>query len=173
MDPLTIRIKKKSDGTAALTCTRSDGTVTWQRQEGAQGAFFPPHDLTHYAVETVLAHRRGFYGLVAEGWDFEDFGTPWPRGPMPADSDPSELIVGFLDGERSCGCRWSAAEFKEKTEMFFAANGIEAAAPPVTDAQLDAIRDRMRELFALWDGVVPGEALVLTFRPGSQKMEVE
>src|SRR5215207_7563384 len=66
---LTIRIKKNADGTAALTCTRADGSVTWQRQQGTQGMFFPRHDLTHFAVETVLGHRRGFYGLVADGWD--------------------------------------------------------------------------------------------------------
>lgn len=67
MPDLMIQIKKKTDGSAALSCRRADGSVTWQRQEGRQGCFFPLHDLTHYAVETVLGHPRGFYGLVAEG----------------------------------------------------------------------------------------------------------
>src|SRR5438309_3304320 len=79
MNDLLIRIKKKSDGSAALSCLRADGSVTWQRQTGQQGRFFPLHDLTHYAVETVLGYARGFYGLVAEGWDLTDFGNPWPR----------------------------------------------------------------------------------------------
>jgi hypothetical protein len=69
MPELIIRLKKQSDGSAALACIRADGSSTWQRQTGAQGRFFPRHDLTRYAVETVLGHRRGFYGLVAEGWD--------------------------------------------------------------------------------------------------------
>ena len=51
MASLTIRIKKNTDGSAALSCTRADGSVTWQRQVGAQGRFFPLHDLTHSAVE--------------------------------------------------------------------------------------------------------------------------
>jgi len=38
---LVIRIKKKTDGSAALSCRRADGSVTWQRQEGQQGRFFP------------------------------------------------------------------------------------------------------------------------------------
>ena len=63
-----------------MSCTRADGTVTRQRQDPAKAQFFVRHDLTHYALETVLGHRRGFYGLVAEGWDFTDFGSPWPRG---------------------------------------------------------------------------------------------
>src|SRR5262245_47035677 len=125
MPSLTIRIKKTSDGEAALTCTRADGTVTWQRQHGGQARFFPRHDLTHYAVETVLRHRRGFYGLVAEGWDLTDFGTPWPRGPIPADADPSELIVGFLDAERASGAEWSAADLTEKAAQYFASHGVD------------------------------------------------
>src|SRR5688500_13526093 len=150
MPCLTIRIKKGRDGTAALSCTRADGTVTWQRQQGGQALFFPRHDLTHYAVETVLGHRRGLYGLVAEGWDFSDFVTPWPRGPIPADADPSELIVGFLDAERASGAEWTAADLTEQAAQFYAANGFAGAAPVLTDDQLTRIRARMRELFARW-----------------------
>src|SRR5213078_334111 len=127
---MLIRIKKKTDGSAALSCTRDDGSVTWQRQEGIQGRFFPRHDLTHYAVEMVLGHRRGFYGLVAEGWDLEDFGGPWPRGPVPADADPSELIVGFLDAERASGREWSAAEMNEQAAQYYATHAPDAV-PPV------------------------------------------
>src|SRR5437867_7459222 len=159
MADLTIRIKKNPDGTAALTCTRANGTVTWQRQKGAQARFFPRHDLTHYAVETVLGHRRGFYGLVAEGWDFSDFGTPWPRGPLPADADPSELIVGFLDAERASGREWTAAELTEQAAQFYAAHAPAGVPPVLTDNQLERIRARMRELFARWEAVAPGETL--------------
>lgn len=38
---LVIHIEKKTDGSAALSCRRADGSVTWQRQEGQQGRFFP------------------------------------------------------------------------------------------------------------------------------------
>jgi len=55
---LTIRIKKGADDRTALTCTRADGTTTWQRLEAGQARFFPHHDLTHYAVETVLDRRN-------------------------------------------------------------------------------------------------------------------
>jgi hypothetical protein len=164
---LTLRLKKNRDGTAALTCTRADGSATWQRQGEKLTAFFAPHDLTHYAVETVLEHRRGFLGLVAEGWDLDDFGAPWPRGPIPADADPSELIVGLLDAERACGAEWSAAEFNEQADVFCATRG---GAPPnlgLTDDQLRRIRNRRAQLLAEWDAVPPGEALLLEFEPES------
>jgi hypothetical protein len=163
---LTIRIKKHGDGRVALSCTRADGTVTWQRQEGAQAAFFPRHDLTHFAVESVLGHRRGFYGLVAEGWNLTDFGTPWPRGPLPPDLDPSELIVGFLDLERAAGVEWTAEDFTEKAAAYYADHGLAGPPPTLTEAQLQAIRARARGLFMDWAAIAPGSTLELVFDVG-------
>jgi hypothetical protein len=149
-------LKKNRDGTAALSCTRPDGSVTWQRQPHAR------HDLTHYAVETVLGHRRGFYGLITGGWDFTDFGAPWPRGPLPADADPSELIVGLFDSERTGGMEWTTDEFNAHIAQFFKTRG--APCPlELSEGQLTQIRERMRELFARWDAVPPGETMELQF----------
>ena len=68
---LIIHFTKRTDGGALLKCVRADGSTTWQRQDEKNAAFFPLHDLTHYAVETELGFRRGFYGLIAEGWDID------------------------------------------------------------------------------------------------------
>ena len=162
MPELLIRIKKKTDGGAALSCRRSDGSVTWQRQEGRQGRFFPIHDLTHYAVETVLGHRTGFYGLVADGWDLTDFGAPWPKGRLPADLDPSELIVGFLDTERAGDVAWSAADFNEKAASYFAQHHIPGALW-ITADELTRVRTRVRELVDRWYLLPSGETLELSF----------
>ena len=159
---MLIRIKKGADGSAALTCVRADGTVTWQRQRGRQASFFPRHDLTHYAVEMVLGHRRGFYGLIADGWALTDFGTPWPRGPMPADSDPAELIVGFLDLERAAGVTWGAEDFNARAAEYRAAHG-EFGPCELTDADLARVRTVMRALFDRWAALPPGEILELVF----------
>lgn len=150
---LTITLKKRSDGAATLSCTRADGTSTWQTNAGDKGHFFVHHDLTHYAVETELGHTKGFYGLVAAGWELTDFGSPWPRGPLPSDLDPSELIVGFLDTERALGVRWSTAELAP----------LLGANPPPDDAQLARIRGRRDALFAQWDALPTGETLELPF----------
>jgi ADP-heptose:LPS heptosyltransferase len=164
MPALTIRIKKNRDGTAALSCTRADGTVTRQKQNGQQARFFPRHDLTHYAVETVLGHRKGFYGMVADGWNLTDFGAPWPRGPMPADMDPSELIVGFLDTERASGTRWTVEDFNDKMRLYNETHHTSHKVS-LTDDDLARVRKRRSELFAMWDAVPPGETLELQFDP--------
>ena len=73
MTRLRIRLKRGRDGPNTLVCIRPDGSQTMQHDK--TGGFFAVHDLTHYAVETTLNHKRGFYGLVAEGWDLGDFGA--------------------------------------------------------------------------------------------------
>src|SRR5213078_53629 len=141
---MIIRIKKSADGRTALSCIRADGTTTWQRQEGGQARFFPRHDLTHYAVETVLGHRQGFYGLVAAGWDLSDFGTPWPRGRLPKDANLSEIIVGFLDRERASAERLAANELNAELANFAGENGVP---PPgaISEDDLASIRRRRAE----------------------------
>jgi hypothetical protein len=162
MTELLIRIKKKRDGSAVLSCVRADGSVTWQRQEGQQGRFFPLHDLTHHAVETVLRHARGFYGLVALGWDFTDFGKPWPRGPLPPEALASELIVGFLDGERAAGVEWSVSDLNGAAATYYAQHELDGACT-VTDDDLRNVRDKRRELFAQWAALPTGQTLELRF----------
>jgi hypothetical protein len=159
---LNIRMKKAIDGGTSLTCTRADGSATWQRREGAQAAFFPRHDLTHYAVETVLLHRNGFYGLVADGWDLTDFGAPWPKGKLPPEADLSEAIVGFLDVERASGHLTDAGQLNELIVARCAERGIERQ-QSISDDALWSIRRRRGELFAQWDAVPPGSSLDLTF----------
>jgi hypothetical protein len=152
MPDILIRIKKKTDGTTALSCIRSDGTVAWQQQNGQQGRFFPLHDLTHYAVETVL-DLRGFFSLVAEGWDFGDFGKPWPRGPLPAEAHVVEQVVGFLDTERASGREWAAADLHVVAPYVFG------------EEDLRRVRDVRRELFACWEALPEGDTLELRFAP--------
>jgi hypothetical protein len=166
---LRIRLKRHPDGSASLTCTRRDGTSTWQRQQGQLGWVFPPHDLTHYAVETTLGYRHAFYGLIADGWEIADFAKPWPRGPIPAEAIEVELIVGFFDAERINTARWSTEEFNAHAAQFVAARqivrpGAERITPrPLTADELANVRACRADLLARWAALQPGEALELPF----------
>lgn len=162
MPDLTIRIKKKTDGTAALTCTRADGSTTWQRQEKLLGAFFPLHDLTHCAVESVLGLDRAFFGLIAEGWEISDFGNAGPERRLPADAFLAELIVGFIDLERT-GHPMTAAECNAQIKELFAGAALAPSSFALDDAQLAAIRARRDELFAEWGATRPGDSLEVPF----------
>ena len=170
---LLIAITRHADGSSIFRLTRRDGTATWQRTRGATGAFFPTHDLTHLAVETVLGHRRGFYGLVVEGWNLEDFAAPWPRGRL-VDIDPAELIVGFLDRTGLAdGTEAVAAALNEAAKLHFAAPRTAPASArrwrDLDDASLAAVRARARELVATWHALPPGETLVRPFTRGAAR----
>jgi hypothetical protein len=115
-------------------------------------------------VETVLRHSSGFYGLVAAGWDLADFGTPWPRGPLPKDANISEIIVGFFDRERASGQMGSAEEINDELAQFSDENGLPVPVE-LTEDDLSRVRKRRGELFLQWDAVRPGDSLELSFDP--------
>lgn len=169
MSPLKIRIKRRADGSAALTCERADGSVTWQRQEGSIGMVFPSHDLTHYAVETELGYTSGFFGLVAEGWDISDFAAPWPRGPLPREALEVELIVGLLDMQRLMHADWTAAELLEQGALYVAGKGDKVDLPVLDDEMLTRVIERRREAFGLWGAIAPGDTLELEFDLSSSR----
>jgi hypothetical protein len=163
MPDLSIRIKKKTDGAAALSCVRADGSATWQRQEGQLGTFFPLHDLTHYAVETVLGFKRAFYGLLAEGWDITRFAEPGMSRKLPEEAGLAEVLVGFFDLERATGTRATAEDFNWKIETYYHEHATPTPTFRMTDDQLDRIRSLRTDLFARWHAVRPGDSLELTF----------
>lgn len=98
---LIIRFTKRPDGAVVLKCVRADGSTTWQRVDDNHAAFFPLHDLTHYAVETELAFRRGFFGLLAEGWDIAETTGKTGRGPLPNEALEVEYLVSAFAAERA------------------------------------------------------------------------
>lgn len=147
---LRIDIAKHPDGATALRCTRADGTVTWQKQT-RHAAHFVLHDLTHYAVETTLGCRRGFFGLIAEGWDAEDTTGKGARGRLPMEAVEVEQLVGLFDSERGSGTLWTADEFN-------------AFAPRrLTEEDIRNVRALRAKLFQQWIALEPGEKLELQF----------
>src|SRR2546430_16972705 len=107
---MRVQITKKADGSGVLRCVRADGSATWQKQTDRHAAFFALHDLTHFAVETTLGYRRGFFGLIAEGWEIEDTTGKGTRGPLPPEAAVAEMMVGLFFAERGSGAIWTVGE---------------------------------------------------------------
>jgi hypothetical protein len=160
--PLTIHLARRADGAVVLELRRADGTSTWQKRRGPTADFFAIHDLTHYAVETILGFDRAFYGLVAAGWDLHDFGTPWPRGPLPPEAVPAEVIVGCFDTARAARVPLTADQCNTTTSSYFANAGMPCPVS-VTDDVLERVRDRLSELVWRWHALPARETLALPF----------
>jgi hypothetical protein len=148
---LTVQIIKRADGCGLLRCTRPDGSVTWQKQKTHNAAHFALHDLTHFAVESTLGFQRGFFGLIAEGWEIDDTTGKGARGPLPPEAVEVEHIVGMFDTERGSGVLLSAEDFQNHGPR------------GLTGAEIARVRACRGELFSRWHALEPGATLELRF----------
>ena len=155
---MIIQLKKGRDGPSTLACVRANGTRTW----GKEHPFFPLHDLTHCAVESVLGLEEAFFGLIAGGWDIDDFARPGASGRMPFQAIVAEHIVGILDRERALPHPLTAAEFNEAVKASLTPAGTQHV-QAITDTQLGMIRALRESLETRWHNLPPGGTLVIDF----------
>lgn len=164
MSGVQLSFVLRADGTVVFSAKRPDGTVTWQKHEGPNARFFPFHDLTHFAVETELGAREGFYGLLSAGWDIDDTGGKGSRGELPHEAIVVEHLVGMFERERiGGGSPLDSEQFRVNLELL-AADGRIPAAPALSMEQLDRVRRRISELHEMWATLAPvHQPLVLAF----------
>lgn len=160
MRSLLIKLTKHRDGGAVLRCVRDDGSETWQRHDPRYARFFPLHDLTHYAVETTLGCERGFYGLIAEGWDIPDTTGKGPRGPLPEEAILVEQIVGFVDAERAGGEATATAQFNLDLANAPATRGLPALRE-LSEVELRQVRAKAHALWQRWLALGAGQVMEL------------
>lgn len=161
---IDITFRATREGGAILSVTRADGTTTWQKHDGARARFFVLHDLTHYAVETVLGARDGFYGLIASGWDIVETDGKGPRGPLPPEAVVVEHLVGLFDLERAGDGNDMSAEDVNAHLSAKAKSGDIGRTRALTEADILTVRARIRELHSMWPArAADGEALSLEF----------
>jgi hypothetical protein len=153
---LIVQISKRADGSGVLRCTRADSSVTWQKRT-RHAAHFALHDLTHFAVESALGLRRGFFGLIAEGWEIDDTTGKGSRGPLPPEAVEVEHIVGMFDMERASGTLVTAEDFAIH------------APRRLTEDEIARVRTCRGELFSRWSALEPGSTLDLRFEYPQQR----
>ena len=112
-----------------------------------------PHDMVHYAVESVLAHR-GFLGMIADGAAAE-FQTQGGES-----EEAIERLVECFQAEM-WGGRVPAEELLATYDLACEARGHAAA--PVSAGDVDGVRARLDELTAEWAAVPVNGSLTLEF----------
>jgi len=155
---MVIHIKKGRDGPATIACIRADGTRTWSKEH----PFFPVHDLTHCAVESVLGFNEAFFGLIAAGWNIDDFEKPVARRRMPFQAVVAEHVVGVFDRERALPEPLTAVEFNE-TVLASLPSAERGGFQQLTEAQLARVRELRSSLEARWYALPLGDTLEVKF----------
>ncbi|MFL6519786.1 MAG: hypothetical protein ACJ8NS_06160 [Chthoniobacterales bacterium] len=159
---MIIEFTRRKDGNTVLRCVRDDGSVTWQRNESQRALFFPVHDLMHYAVETELGFRRGFYGLIAEGWEIAETTGKTPRGALPNETLEVEYLVSAFSAERASGDASTAALFNDSAATFARAKQMPNPRE-LSDDELARVRSRFDELAMQWRALPADAAMQLAF----------
>lgn len=162
MRVLEIELIKEPDGSVNARYLRPNGTVAWQRHRGDRAAFFPRHDLVHFAVEMTLALKEGFYGMLAQGWELAEMDGKQPRGPLPTESILTEHLVNLLSTEFSSPERLGAAEVNALMAGYAQQRG-DPRMRDLTDADLTAIRVLLADLTERWRRLPSGGALALRY----------
>ncbi len=145
-----------------LTFTKGPAKTDWLDILRAYGSALPridcpkqriiPHDMVHFAVESVLA-ARGFLGMVASG-------VPVTFTPGGVSEEAIERLVETIQAEAWSGPA-DTAELIGLYELTCEARGHPAIA--IDAAAIAAIRARMADLTQRWDAVPVGGTLVLNF----------
>jgi hypothetical protein len=150
---MMIQLKKGRDGKSTLACVREDGSRTWARVH----PFFPVHDLTHCAVESVFGFTQAFFGLIASGREIDE-----TEHDLSAEAIWAEHIVGILDRERASGVIAPASEL-----TYWLNDALRRSGGPefrgLEEDELAAARLLRDSLAERWYAVPPGETLEVRF----------
>lgn len=112
-----------------------------------------PHDMVHYAVESVLPHR-GFLSLVKEGQS-----ANFVMGGDGTEAAMERLVETFQ--AEMWGGRVPAEDLIATYEHACEASGHGVAG--ITSADIDAIRARLDELTRQWSALSVNEGLTVRF----------
>jgi hypothetical protein len=144
-----------------LTFTKRDGKyddLSIEREGSVDTIQCPkqgiiPHDMVHYAVESVLTHS-GFLSLVAGG-QVASFTT--------SGGDAEEAVERLVENFQAemWGGRVSAEDLLESYEHACEARGHSAAKVSVVD--VDAVRSRLDDLTRKWAAVPLNGSLTVEF----------
>ena len=156
-------IKGSSERSSVLRCARADGTFTWTKIQPA----IEFHDLAHYVVESQLKFTEGFYGLIAKGYNIEDFELPREVRPesllpanLPIQALQTEHIVNLLQVYSGTGA--NTFDFLETLESVLKEKQLPCP-EELNDLTLTKIILLLDSLLNTWEQLGPEETLELEF----------
>jgi hypothetical protein len=154
---LQVNLKKISAERSSFHCRRPDGTDVWSRVH----PFYPGHDLSHFAVETALGLRQGFYGLIATGWELADFVQKRVAEKLPLEAFWTECAVGVTE-LLNRPIPLPLAEWQDALDQSVASQKL----PPfrrVNEAEYARLNTLRADLLRQWVALPMGETLTLGF----------
>ncbi len=158
---LSIRIKKGKNSQSTMTVIRKNGTKTYSKLPYN----FEIHDIAHFVVEKQLKLTDSFYGLLAQGYQIQDFQLPkeerpkalWPQN-IPEEAIIVEHIVNlltidYLHTDAKMNLSKELETILKEKKLFF---------DKLPDsAKIGTIQKELGQLMTKWNKLNGGEELVL------------
>jgi hypothetical protein len=168
---ITITKGERGDRIEALRGDNSHVATTFPKKGPL------PHDLVHFVVESELAIRDGFWGMVAGGRhpeEIADFAKAAGHASAKRAGIPDASIVAIVQAERAVECfeadLWGGSHGDPQTFRDVIAAGCAQSLVPalgLSDESLQRIRARLVELRGQWAKLARGESLVLDWKEGT------
>lgn len=155
---MEISFTRRASKDHIISCKRNDGTVTWMHSD----SFFITHDLCHYAVESGLALKKAFYGMLASGTDINDFELPKEKRTFKLTDEAifTEQMVNLLTIEHSQG---RMEDFLDKLNKVCSKDTVLSVLPAIKQEDLESIRQSFEILMNQWHLLPEGKSMTLIF----------
>ncbi|MDB5210410.1 MAG: hypothetical protein JWQ30_1237 [Sediminibacterium sp.] len=155
---MQMRITKNTGKPHIIKYIRDNGTETWMYSDD----FFVRHDLSHYAIESVMEYRTAFNGMLNEGMDIKDFEDREKRTGITvtdeachAENMSNLFLTEIMQGEFE--------DFNAVQKESFIAMNTQCRPVTLSEEKIAAIRNYLTRLFDQWNEMPVGETMELIF----------
>ena len=161
MRRLKITLAKNSNKPSVLSCTREDGSTTWT-------SVYPGlelHELAHYVVEQRLELNNYFYGLLAQGYNIEDFELPKDERPtelMPSNLPVESLVVEHMVNLLQVGFNSEDYDFFQTLQSVLAEKQLPLP-EQVDESMAQQLQAELRLWWQKWTNLGVNDKLELEF----------
>ncbi|MES2329188.1 MAG: hypothetical protein V4539_06255 [Bacteroidota bacterium] len=155
---MQMLITKNTGKPHIIKYIRDNGTETWMYSDD----FFVRHDLSHYAIESVMEYRTAFNGMLNNGMDIKDFEDREKRARITvtdeachAENMSNLFLTEILQGEFE--------DFNAVQLQSFIAMNTQCQPIALSEEKITAIRNYLGQLLDQWNEMPAGETMELIF----------
>ena len=155
---MQIKITKNTGKPHILKYIRDNGTETWMYADD----FFVRHDLSHYALETIMQYKTAFNGMLNSGMDIKDFEDKEKRAQLNVTDEAwyAENMANLFLIELAQG---KFSDFNKVQQETFVSFNDQYPVISLPEDKITETRNYLQKLLTQWRELPSGQTLELIF----------
>ncbi len=154
---MTIKIKRISPTHHTLEYVREDGSGELKTFESKSVLV---HDFIHLAIEREAGINQGFFGLLAQGYTYDELAGKAPSDYPKREGEEVEMVVGPFTAVVKGNA--TPAELMDILRTLFEANGRNVPGWATT-ALFEEAHERYKRILGEWNSLQFGETFEIKF----------